>query len=240
MQNQPHDTITKWRCHADNTECHLVDLKRSKNHSLKLCRIYRSPGFFKREALILYLLLWSTDEMDSADAVSGPQTHAGPRPSAAATGPPSTDHHKGDGDHLDNLDQMLDHSLEMNKEMEADVDSLLSQELAQIDSKTVEDIFKGVLEQGPAPSPTTGKGCRAKCLVTRLETGLKQAGNSWEQEPTMASQCIPVVVSCLIHYRLIIIYTQCHATKNIDRSCVYQNHTTDWVRVSSESHRTYK
>jgi len=97
--------------------------------------------------------------MDSTDTVSGPQNHVGPRPSAAATGPPSTDHHKGDGDHLDNLDQMLDHSLEMNKEMEADVDSLLSQELAQIDSKTVEDIFKGVLEQGPAPSPTTGEDC---------------------------------------------------------------------------------
>ena len=68
--------------------------------------------------------------------------------------PPSADHHKGDGDHLDNLDQMLDHSLEMNKEMEADVDSLLSQELAQIDSKTVEDIFKGVLE---TTSPSAGK-----------------------------------------------------------------------------------
>ena len=99
--------------------------------------------------------------MDTTDAVSSSQDCAVPPSSSApAVPPPSTDHHKGDGDHLDNLDQMLDHSLEMNKEMEADVDSLLSHELAQIDSKTVEDIFKGVLEQGPGPSPTAGNCCR--------------------------------------------------------------------------------
>ena len=36
LQNQPHDMITQWRCHADNIERHLVDKKESKNYYLKL------------------------------------------------------------------------------------------------------------------------------------------------------------------------------------------------------------
>ena len=39
LQNQTHDLTTLWQRHADNIERHLLDKKRSKNHSLKLFRI---------------------------------------------------------------------------------------------------------------------------------------------------------------------------------------------------------
>lgn len=41
----------------------------------------------------------------------------------------------------------------------ADVDQMLSRELEQIDTKAMEDLFKGVLSdgQGPVSSPLTGE-----------------------------------------------------------------------------------
>ena len=65
-----------------------------------------------------------------------------------------------DKDKLDDLDQMLSPHLDMDREI-ADVDLMLTRGLEQIDSKTVEDIFKGVLstDQAPSSSPSASKYC---------------------------------------------------------------------------------
>lgn len=53
---------------------------------------------------------------------------------------------------------MLSPDIDMEREIE-DVDSMLTRELEQIDSKTVEDLFKGVIcsDQPPGTSPASGK-----------------------------------------------------------------------------------
>ena len=55
---------------------------------------------------------------------------------------------------------MLSPNLDMDREI-ADVDLMLTRGLEQIDSKTVEDIFKGVLstDQAPSSSPSASKYC---------------------------------------------------------------------------------
>ncbi len=56
---------------------------------------------------------------------------------------------QSDKDKLDDLEQMLSPNLDMDREI-ADVDLMLTRGLEQIDSKTVEDIFKGVLSTDQA------------------------------------------------------------------------------------------
>ena len=73
---------------------------------------------------------------------------------------------QADKDKLDDLDQMLSPTLDMDREI-ADVDLMLTRGLEQIDSKTVEDIFKGVLstDQAPSGSPAASEYLRQKCIV---------------------------------------------------------------------------
>lgn len=90
-----------------------------------------------------------------------------------------------DKDKLDDLDQMLSPNLDMDREI-ADVDLMLTRGLEQIDSKTVEDIFKGVLstDQAPSSSPSA-----SKCNRIRYKRCLKVVYS--EPKRTRKRPCFP-------------------------------------------------
>ena len=77
---------------------------------------------------------------------------------------------QSDKDKLDDLDQMLSPNLDMDREI-ADVDLMLTRGLEQIDSKTVEDIFKGVLstDQAPSSSPAASEYLIYMCVLENVK-----------------------------------------------------------------------
>lgn len=65
---------------------------------------------------------------------------------------------QGSGHQMDDkqLDHMLDANIDVDKQINADLMSEFDSELAQIDSKTIEDVFKGVMDHQHMTSPTNG------------------------------------------------------------------------------------
>ena len=81
---------------------------------------------------------------DTGDEIPDAQATSQPRPS--------------DDDTKDrDLDNLLSTNIDIDKQIE-DVDRMLSQELAQIDNKTMEDVFKGLLDTDQAAGPSPGPG----------------------------------------------------------------------------------
>ena len=54
------------------------------------------------------------------------------------------------------LDHLLDANMDVDQQLNTDMMSEFNQELAQIDSKTIEDVFKGVLDN-QLTSPNTSE-----------------------------------------------------------------------------------
>ena len=70
---------------------------------------------------------------------------------------PTLDVQPSVGDDDKQLDQMLDANIDVDKQINAaDLMTEFDSELAHIDSKTIEDVFKGVLDHQQLASPTAG------------------------------------------------------------------------------------
>ncbi|CAH1773145.1 unnamed protein product [Owenia fusiformis] len=82
----------------------------------------------------------------------------------------SQQHREGDSS-TDNLDQMLNPTLDLGK----NVDMILNEGLANIDTKTMEDLFKGVLTHDSVLSTSPGLGPGSFPLPPVLDTDQQQA-----------------------------------------------------------------
>lgn len=74
-----------------------------------------------------------------------------------ATDQQALDQQAGPMDEGEQLGHMLDTNIDVDKQINAaDLMSTFDPELAQIDSKMIEDVFKGVMDHQTISSPTAG------------------------------------------------------------------------------------